>query len=118
MPFKLTSNSDMGSVEVHLPQSYAGLLIASTDMGKITFSPQLAPHVTVISDVGGKQHCYVGAGTEWPEEDLDPETWEGSEVRLSSAVGSIKVKYVDEGTRKWWHKKAKVDSQMQILPCD
>ncbi|KZT24027.1 hypothetical protein NEOLEDRAFT_1135533 [Neolentinus lepideus HHB14362 ss-1] len=101
-PFKLACHSDMGSVEVHVPRSYSGPLVASTNMGSITFSRELTPHVTVFSDVSGKRHCYVGT-----EEDSgwrgDIEKWEGNDVNLSSNMGSIRVSYVDEvqgsGTR-------------------
>jgi len=89
--YHLQAVSTHGSVTVHIPRSFQGLLTVST-RGGVSFSSQLSEHVTTFSELNNTRKCFVGDLSSWGE----AVEWTGDEVTAETKHGRVKVQYVDE----------------------
>jgi len=89
--FDLKVMSTNGSVTVHIPRSFQGLLTVSTRDG-ISFSSQLSEHVTTFSEVNNIRKCFVGDLSSWGEAG----EWAGDKVTAETQNGRVKVQFTDE----------------------
>jgi hypothetical protein len=92
-PFQLSAHTHNGSVTIHLPRSFSGLLTTTATHGSINLSDSLMEHVTTFSEINSTKRCFVGDLSEWAEGE---EVWTGDEVNLVTNSGRVKVMYTDE----------------------
>ncbi|KAG5641917.1 hypothetical protein DXG03_003963 [Asterophora parasitica] len=91
--FYLNISASNGSVHIHLPRSFHGLLVLKTWNGSVKFSPESLEPLTTFSDVDKTRRCFIGDYSEMTDE------WQGDEVFVEARNGSVKLYYDDEAKK-------------------
>ncbi|KAH7909842.1 hypothetical protein BJ138DRAFT_181215 [Hygrophoropsis aurantiaca] len=91
VPFLLNIHAKNGHTTVFVPRSFNGLLLLSPEHGKIAFSDGIKANSRLLGQYDGKGKYFVGL---IPGEGAN--TWCGDEVRIESANGHIRIRYIDE----------------------
>ncbi|KAF5383253.1 hypothetical protein D9615_004907 [Tricholomella constricta] len=94
IPFYLNILAFNGSVNVHLPRSFHGLVVVKAWNGNTKFSSESSVHLTTFSDVDKTRRCFIGDYSEMTDE------WQGDEVFIEARNGSVKLQYDDEAQEK------------------
>lgn len=94
LPLYINAYASNGSVNIHLPRSFRGLLSIRTSNGSSKFSAEASGHLTTFSDVDGTRRCFIGDYSDMTD------SWEGDEVVAEAKNGSVKIVYDDEEQEK------------------
>jgi len=90
----LTASSLNGRINISLPRSFHGLIVARTLNGSIKFTPALTYQQTLFSEMSGTHKCFIGDVTGYMEK--DGHEWEGDEVIVDTKNGSVKFQFDDD----------------------
>jgi hypothetical protein len=92
LPFYLNIYASNGSVNIHLPRSFHGLLVIKTWNGSAKFSTEASTELTTFSDINKTRRSFIGDFSEWS----DDEPWTGDEIAVETRNGSVKVQFDNE----------------------
>jgi hypothetical protein len=89
---EVTAQSSWGTITLHLPRTFRGLVTVSTTWGSVRFSEPLTADMTPLGEANGTQRYFVGRLDDWTDDDA----WVGDEVRVETSSGNVKLQYEAE----------------------
>ncbi|KAF5350403.1 hypothetical protein D9758_012485 [Tetrapyrgos nigripes] len=91
LPFHLLCSTQMGSINLLLPNSFHGFITVTTSVGHVSISPELSANTSWMDSGMRKRRIFVG--------DMhvvgDVGSWAGDEVVVETPVGTVDIGYSD-----------------------
>ncbi|KAG7086903.1 hypothetical protein E1B28_002821 [Marasmius oreades] len=95
-PFHLKAQTQSGTIDLQLPRSFRGFLTITTTIGTVTLSPEVhqANRWIHTGSAGRVRRGFLGDSSSLDDVGLASGSWNGDEVVIETAMGSVDVSFV------------------------
>ncbi|KAK7034661.1 hypothetical protein VNI00_012303 [Paramarasmius palmivorus] len=91
-PFYLRAVTQTGTVILSMPRSFRGFVSVTTTIGAVSLSREVSAMSRWQTDTARVKKCFIGDCSGLSDAELD--AWNGDEVVIETAIGSVELSYV------------------------